>query len=329
MKVEQIPRVLNWGSAPFSVSFRSSKPIVHTNGLELEVTLSEDLVFVETLRIMDGVTEHKFMCEDTVGDWRSVRVHAFQDCVNKAGKTLPLKRLIIFGASHLSIQQGILERFPEALDAINPVADVESDATRYGKPRRSNGRTITWGDQKEQVVEGPCEGHKYGGWGLNAYFIIPNREQLREMNMSMADRQLDSEDLEDYSYIEGDVVEDFVNNHFSIFTDDQDEDDKTIYPDEDATPVEEEEEEVTDPDSPDSDQTMIPQSDSDEEFPVESDASSRKRVKLEPQDETNCACCKDVELGERATTQKSMPNSCRPVEDELRESDFWLLENIG
>jgi len=31
---------------------------------------------------------------------------------------LPLKRLVIFGASHLSIQQGILERFPEALDAI-------------------------------------------------------------------------------------------------------------------------------------------------------------------------------------------------------------------
>jgi len=223
---------------------------------------------------------------------------------------------------------------------------VEADATRCIKSRRSgSGKTVTWGDLKEPGVDGPCEAHRYGGWGLNAFFIIPNREQLREMTMSMAERQVESDDLDDYSFMEENSEVDFLHNHFSIFADDEKnddeedfniDDDKTIFPaDEEKDEAEQsEDEDDTDPDSPDSnlDQSMVPQSDSDEETPVECGASCRKRVKLEPQNETNSVCFEDVEATERKM-QKSMlsqnaTNSCRPAEDELHESDFWLLENI-
>jgi len=340
MRFEQVPKVLNWGSAPFSVYIKSSKPVVYTHGLELEVALGPELVFVETLRISNGITEHKFQCEGVSGEWRNVRVQAFQDCVKVANKSLPTKKMVIFGPSHLSIQEGILERFPEALCAIAPTADVEADAVRRGK-KKANGKKIRWGDEKEQLVEGPCDGYKYSGWGLETFFTIPNREQLREMCMSMADRQLDSADLDEYCTLDDD--DDFVQ-HFSIFADDQNEiheehdhrqqeevnidDNTTIFPSEN---MDVEDDDETESDSDDLEQSIIPQSDSDEETPVEPEVPSRKRVRTEPQEDSKCISF-EVETSKVSVSKKIQPiptsPTCRPADDELRESDFWLLENV-
>jgi len=334
MNVEQVPHVLNWGSAPFAVSIRSSKPIVYSHGLELEVELGPELVFIETLRVTDGVTEHRFRCEEVCGEWRQVRVHAFQDCVGKAGKTLPTKRRVIFGPSHASIQQGLLERFPNALNDINPVTDAEANVTR--KVRRANGKRVTWGDEKASVVEGPCDGHKYGGWGLNAFCIIPNRDELRQLCMSLAEQQVERADLDEYSFFE-DNEDEFMQNQLSLLTYDAEEeevnldDDKTIFPTEEPTEVEmeDEDEDLTDPDSPDVDETVIPQSDSEEE-PTEVEVSSRKRFKMDAQDD--CGAVEKVAAVQSYPTKAPMMNlsaSCRSSEEELRECDFWLLENLA
>jgi len=87
-----------------------------------------------------------------------------------------------------------------------------------------------------------------------------------------------------------------------------------------------EDEDDTDPDSPDTDPLMHA-SDSDDEVPV--NYASRKRVKLEPMEESDKAFREDESENTSSSAQPKAVASCRPVEDELREIDFWLLENIA
>jgi len=329
------PELLDVGHEPLVVTWHHSKPTIYSDGLRLRITVGESLIFDETLRVVSGAVHYQFAADGVKGEWNVSRTQAFQDCVTKAGKTLPQRKSVIFGPSHASIQEAVQETFSYAFDrtAILDAASV----------RIKNKKRISWGDQVEKVVEQPDEEHKYGGWGLETHMIIPNRFELREMSLSWSDLVMESEEMDEYFSMDDDDSELLVDRElrsYSLFDNDPvfatssfeprtvDEDEKTVYPCS-AEPEEQEEEEVIEEaEEAGSDQSEDTTDEDEEGGALTSEASSRKRIKLEPSDETNEIHHKvETEHKQLAKASQSPPASCKPYEEELREYDFWLLQN--
>lgn len=156
------PQVLSWGSAPLARINKGRKTVVYPDGLTMSFDLGASSPFVETLRVTsESTVEHRFTMGEIEGEWFSARAEAFRDCVSKANYLLPHERTVIYGPSHADIQQGVIERFLH-----NRVS--------------SSKKRVSWGDEHETVVDNPgdAEENKYGGWGLEHIRVIPNRHEM-------------------------------------------------------------------------------------------------------------------------------------------------------
>lgn len=300
------PELLSVGRAPYVVTWRDEKPTVYTDGLQLKIVMGEELELVETLRVVNNsVVEYQFECDGMTGIWSNVRSQAFSDCVNKAKKTLPQQRSVIFGPSHMVIQSAVVKAFPQALQTS---VTVES-------PRH---KRISWGDEANKVVDEADGTHRYGGWGLATYQIIPNRDELRAMNASWSDIVLDSEDIEYFALDDEDrdILVDQEMQTFSLFSNDPFE---SARPSEPKTTLVHEgstseiiQEEVSDEDERSSDEET-----------ASSQAPSRKRVRMIELSQDNDRIMNNT----MEDTNNNNNTSCKPFEEELKEYDFWLLQN--
>jgi len=190
----QCPLVLVWGGAPFAVHQTPQRTVYYPDGMQLEIRLEPDFCLVETIRVVNGQAEHEFSAKQpnvAFGGYHKSRLSAFQQCVSKLSKGNP-KRAVIFGPSHHSIQAGILERFQSELTKLQVIGQTNGQRLRM-----MNRKRVTWGDDHPIVIEQPIlPSNKYGGWGLNATKIIPNREQLRSLLLHSDDDDEVDDDFE-------------------------------------------------------------------------------------------------------------------------------------
>lgn len=328
---QALPELLDVGQAPYVVIWKRSRPIVYSNGLKLRNRLGDGLEFVETIRVFESsdVIEYQFSADGVFGDWSCSRHKAFQDCVTKANKKLPMHRSVILGPSQEAIQAAIIEAHPDALAASS--SDVDADETEPSKH-------VRWGDETPKVVDEPNrESHRYGGWGLEAFCIIPNRDELKAMRLSWSDMVLDSEDMDEYFVMDDDDSEAMVDREmrsYSLFEDEVSqapsststkrviqENEQSLYQ---PTPIEEAEEEYVEELQTDSSEDTT---DEDEESAaMMARAPKRLKVTEDVVAQPNQAESNESFQPPVIKVIQTTPPTCKG-DDELRDIDFWLLHN--
>jgi hypothetical protein len=170
-----VPTVLCWGNAsPMAVHRSHQREVLYPDGLVLAIKLSEEITLVETIRVTAGnKAEHMFhLSTDPAckSDFHSARVAAFEQIIARISphkKLAPPKRSVIFGTTHVSVQQGIRERH-----------FVQSKKKKQ----------VQWGDKASEPAETP-----YGGWGLIKIREIPNRY---EQGSCSDEEEMEDDDFE-------------------------------------------------------------------------------------------------------------------------------------
>jgi hypothetical protein len=182
------PTILSWGSAPFVKHESGNRVTFYSNDMLLEIKLSDDIIALERIRIVSTTypfqVEHQFSQKggNASSEFSSSRLLSFQQFMSRVERkegVPPPRKCIIFGASHHSIQTGLVERFKPELIAHG---FLTNESLRKRK-------RVTWGDDETQGAIN----QKYGGWGLISTFVIPNREELRAL-MTMQEEKEEEDD---------------------------------------------------------------------------------------------------------------------------------------